>query len=148
MTRTEILEDISKYFKARELVCDHIYAKWGENSWRFLDTDFLHALLVIRKDILGAPMFCNTSSATQRGMRCNCCKLVRDKKNVYLSAHVLGKGGDFTVFGMTAEQARQKIKAYSHLLPFSIRIESKVSWLHFDVVTQSSNIKKIEEFNA
>lgn len=148
MTRTEILEGISKYFNARELVCDHIYAKWGENSWRFLDTDFLHTLLIIRKDILCAPMLCNTHGATQRGMRCNCCKLVKDKKNVYLSAHILGKAGDFTVSGMTAEQARQQIKKNAHLLPCNIRVEGEVSWLHIDVLPQEGITRKVYEFNG
>lgn len=146
MTRETIIYELEKYFDIKELVCDHIYAEWGQSSWRFLDTDYLHTLLVIRKDILVAPMYCNTISATQRGMRCNCCKLVKDKKSVYVSSHILGKAGDFTVSGMTAEQARQKIKANADLLPCNIRMERDVSWLHIDVIKQDGTTQKVYEF--
>ena len=35
-------------------------------AWQFLDTAFLETLYVIRKDILGVPMFCNVGDYTQR----------------------------------------------------------------------------------
>ena len=59
MDREQILKEIKPYFDIDELVCDHTYAKWGEKSWQFLDTDFLHCLLVIRRDILKVPMYAN-----------------------------------------------------------------------------------------
>ena len=52
MTREEILTAIRPYFDIDELVCNHTVAKWGDKSWQFLDTDFLHCLLVIRRDIV------------------------------------------------------------------------------------------------
>lgn len=147
MTRNEILSEVRRYFDAEELVCNHTYAKWKEASWQFLDTQFLHCLLVIRRDILKKPMWCNSSFAHQRGVRCNMCQLVKEKKNVYLSAHVLGKAGDFTITGMTAEDARKAIKANAHLLPCNIRMEAGVSWLHFDVLPQYGISSKVHEFN-
>lgn len=66
MTRNEILSALKPYFKISELVCPHTLTKWGERSWQFLDTAFLHNLLIIRRDILQAPMICNTSTQTQR----------------------------------------------------------------------------------
>ena len=146
MTRNDILTAISKYFSIEELVCKHTYEKWRNNAWQFLDTDYLHALLIIRRDILKSPMICNSVGASQRGMRCNRCDLVKNKQSVYLSAHILGKAGDFTIKGMTAEEARQKIKANAHLLPCNIRIESGVSWLHVDTLPQSGIVQKIFEF--
>ena len=148
MTRNDILAAISKYFSIEELVCKHTYEKWGNNAWQFLDTHYLHALLVIRRDILKAPMTCNNSTMKQRGLRCNCCELVKSKNNVYLSAHILGKAGDFTVKGMSAEEARCKIKANALMLPCNVRIESGVSWLHIDVLPQSSIMQKVYEFRA
>lgn len=65
-----------------------------------------------------------------------------------MSAHVLGKGGDFTVKGMTAEDARKKIRANAHLLPCDIRIERGVSWLHFDTRPQTGLSIRVYEFNA
>lgn len=148
MTRQQIIKDLKQYFKASELVCSHIYVRWGESSWQFLDTDYLHALLVIRKDILKSAMICNNTSMTQRGMRCNRCDMVKSKTTPYISAHILGKGGDFSVKGMTAEQARQKIKANAHLLPCPIRIENGVNWVHFDVRPQDNFVGKVYEFKA
>ena len=149
MTRQEILAAIRPYFDAEELVCDHTYAKWKEQSWQFLDTNYLWALLVIRRDILKKPMWCNGKGKTERGLRCNRCSIVRGKSGVYLSAHCLGKAGDFTVTGMTAEQARQKIKENAHLLPCPVRLERGVSWLHMDVRPDDTKPgQKVIEFNG
>lgn len=149
MTRQEILAAIRPYFDAEELVCDHTYAKWKEQSWQFLDTNYLWALLVIRRDILKKPMWCNGNAKKQRGLRCNRCQMVRDKSSVYLSAHTLGKAGDFTVTGMTAEQARQKIKENAHLLPCPVRLERGVSWLHMDIRPDDTKPgQKVIEFNG
>lgn len=151
MTREEIIKELSKYFNVVELVCDHTYKKWRERSWQFLSTDYLHALLVIRRDILKVPMTCNSGSAHQRGLRCNCCKMVVDKTMSgipYLSAHVLGKAGDFTPKGMTAEEARQKIISNAYLLPCNIRLEGGVSWLHVDTLPQEGVTEKVYIFKA
>ena len=148
MTREEILKEIRKYFDVDELVCDHTYNRWKEQAWEFLDTDFLHALLVIRRDIIRKPMWCNGAGKKQRGLRCNMCQLVKEKKSVYLSSHIFGKAGDFTITGMTAEQARQAIKANASLLPCNIRIGKAVSWLHFDVLPQYGITAKVYEFNG
>ena len=148
ITREQILDEIKKYFDISELVCDHTYAKWKEKAWQFLDTDFLHALLIIRRDIIKLPMFCNSNSAKQRGLRCNRCQMVREKKEVYLSSHLFGKAGDFTIPGMKADVARKKIKENAALLPCNIRIEAGVSWLHFDVLPQYGITEKVYAFNA
>lgn len=148
MTREEILAQIKRFFDVEELVCDHTFAKWGEKSWQFLDTDYLHCLLVIRRDILQKPMWCNGRFKHQRGLRCNRCDMVKSKSEVYLSSHILGKAGDFDINGMTAEQARQKIKEAASLLPRPIRMEAGVSWLHFDVLPQHGINQKVYEFKA
>lgn len=148
MTREEILKEIRKYFEIDELVCDHTYARWKEQAWEFLDTDYLHCLLVIRRDILKKPMWCNGAGKKQRGLRCNLCQMVKEKKVLYLSSHILGKAGDFTITGMSAEQARQAIKANANLLPCNIRIEKAVSWLHFDVLPQYGITARVYEFNG
>lgn len=148
MTRQEILDAIRPYFDVDELVCPHTFAKWGQASWQFLDTDYLHALLVIRRDILKKPMWCNGNGKTERGLRCNRCSIVRGKSGVYLSAHCLGKAGDFTITGLTAQQARDLIKRNASLLPCPVRMEKAVSWLHFDVLPQHGVTAKVYEFNG
>ena len=147
MNREDILREVGKFFSIEELVCSHTFAKWGIRSWQFLDTDFLRCLLVIRRDILQVPMTCNYKGATQRGLRCNRCELVREKKNVYLSSHILGKAGDFTCAGLTAEEARKRIRTMQNLLPCPIRLEDGVSWLHFDVLPQYGIDEKVYGFS-
>ena len=148
MTRDEIIRELHNYFQIRELVCPHTHSEWGERSWQFLDTAYLHNLLVIRRDILKTPMVCNHGNQLQRGLRCNRCDLVRQKDAVYLSSHMLGKAGDFTVKGMTAQEARQRIKDNAHLLPYPLRMEADVSWLHFDVLPQYGINAKVYEFKG
>ena len=147
MTRDEIIKALHKYFQVRELVCEHTFSKWGERSWQFLDTNFLRCLLIIRRDILQVPMTCNHTGANQRGLRCNRCDLVKDKTSVYLSSHILGKAGDFTIQGMTAQEARSRIRNMANLLPCNIRMEGGVSWLHFDVLPQFGVDAKVYEFS-
>lgn len=146
MSRTEILKQIQKYFTIEELVCPHTLAKWGNRAWQFLSTDYLHALLVIRIDILNTAMYCNVGSLTQRGLRCNMCNLVQNKRTIYLSSHILGIGGDFTVEGYTSEEARQTIIQHQKLLPCNIRMEADVSWLHIDTLPQEGITEKIHIF--
>ena len=146
MDRDKIILELHNFFQVSELVCDHTFSKWGERSWQFLDTDYLHALLIIRRDILQVPMTCNHDGAKQRGLRCNMCDLVKEKTRNYLSSHILGKAGDFTCKGLTAQQARERIKANAHLLPCNIRLENKVTWLHFDVLPQYGIADKVYFF--
>lgn len=148
MTRTEIIKELKVYFKIEDLVCPHCFKKFGEKSWQFLDTEYLHTILVVRRDIVQEPMFCNGDGFTQRGLRCNLCQLVRDKTNagtIYLSAHVNGAGGDFSSPKISAEAMRQKIKAKKDLLPYNIRIEKSVNWLHIDCYDTG---EKVSEFNG
>lgn len=144
--RDKIISDLRKYFKISELVCEHTFSKWGERAWQFLDTNYLACLLIIRRDILQLPMICNHKGANQRGLRCNRCEMVKAKTAAYLSSHVLGKGGDFTVQGLTAQEARERIKSMEHLLPCNIRLEAGVAWLHFDVLPQYGINHKVYEF--
>lgn len=146
MTRDQIITAIKPYFEVKELVCDHTFAKFGEQSWNFLDTAFLETLLIVRRDIIQKPMWCNGNGKQQRGLRCNRCQMVRAKSSVYLSAHCLGKAGDFTITGMTAEQARTLIKQKAYMLPYPIRLERNVSWLHLDVRPTLNDTRKVIEF--
>ncbi len=148
MTRDEIITQLRQYFQITELVCPHTYSEWDERSWQFLDTAFLHNLLVIRRDILKTPMTCNHGTQLQRGLRCNMCELVQQKDEVYLSSHLFGKAGDFTVKGMTAQEARSLIRNNAHLLPYPLRMEAGVSWLHFDVLPQYGITEKVYEFTS
>ena len=150
MTRSEIISSLKKDFKVKELVCPHVFKEHGERAWKFLATIYLHTLLVLRRDILKVPLVCNTKVLTQRGLRCNLCEIVKEKTEddiVYLSAHHLGIGGDLSSPEMTAEEMRQKIEENQDLLPYPIRIEKDVNWLHVDCYDDIDDNNKITYFN-
>ena len=143
----EVIEQLKQYFDITELVCPHVYNKFKESSWYFFDENLLRVLLWLRT-ALNAPITINNWSNggqySQRGIRCNRCDLVRKKKDVYMSAHVLGKGIDLNVKGQTAEQTRQWIKEHQDELPCNIRLEKDVTWVHLDVRNFGNN--KIQYF--
>ncbi len=148
MNRKEILSEIQEYFQISELVCPHVATRWGDRAWQFLETEYLHSLLIIRRDILKRSMSCNGGGFTQRGLRCNLCELVRGKESPYLSSHILGRAGDFTVSGMTAAEARERIKESEALLPCNIRLEGGVTWLHIDTLPQVGVSQRVYEFKV
>lgn len=141
MTRQEIITELKRYFRIGELVCDHVYDRFGEQAWMFLSTQLLHTLLVLRTEIVGLPMIVNNSTMKQRGLRCNLCQLVSSKKTPYLSAHVTGNGIDFTCKDKTAEEIRNIITDNKDKLPYNIRLEDGVSWVHIDCYDNGSDSK-------
>ena len=145
MKRKEIIQQLKKYFKLSELVCPHILKQFGDTAWMFLNTQILHILLVLRTEIINKPLIINTTDATQRGMRCNICPMVKEKTTVYESAHCNGIGFDITIVGMNAEEARNTIIENEDKLPYPIRLEKDVSWLHIDCYDMC-NDKKINMF--
>jgi hypothetical protein len=139
-----------KYFKAYELVDKQVYDKFGEDSiQRFFDPRLLKVILFIR-DSLGKPITINTwhegGRFSQRGLRTNMSPIVMIKHKLYLSGHVLGMAIDFDVKGMTAEEVRLWIIKHQKELPYPIRLESKVNWVHLGVDTFKNGIK-IDIFN-
>lgn len=151
MSRTEIIKELRRYFDVEELVCPDVLKKYGERAWQFFDTALLHTLLVVRRDILKVPLYANDGvSFTQRGLRCNLCELNKsktDSRNLYMSAHSLGKAVDMVSPKMTAQQMRDKIAENADLLPYNVRMERDVSWLHIDTY-DTGNGEKITYFNG
>ena len=144
----------SPYFSVKELVCKHVYERYGEKAAMFLDDKLIETLNVIREQILCSPMTVNNWHAggdfTQRGLRCNICELVKNKTDagrLYLSAHMLGKAVDCNADGMTAQEARRLIIEKQELLPYPIRLEDGVSWLHIDLYDNGKK-EKVYLFKA
>ena len=140
MKRSELIEQLKEFFTVEELVCPHTFAKFGERSWQFLNTELLETLLVVRREVLKVPMYVNNwdagGSFSQRGLRCNVCQLVKEKTlagKVYLSAHGNGAGVDFDAKGLSAAEARRRIAEAAGRLPHPVRLEDGVSWVHLDV---------------
>lgn len=155
MTRNELVSELKKFFKIEELVCKHVYDKYREEQiWSFFSMPALSTLLVLRRDILGKPFVVNNwkngGSYSQRGLRCNLCPIPKEKtrlEKVYMSAHCTGEAFDITVQGMTAEEARNIIDLSRDRLPYPIRLEQDVSWLHVDAYDDGKG-KTITYFKA
>lgn len=145
--RALVLNSIKHFFELDELACPHSIKKWGEKTWNFFQLPILINLLVIRRDIIQKPMYCNGGSHTQRGLRCNLCELVKTAKDVYLTQHLMGNAFDLTSPYYTAEQMRQMIKENAHKLPYPMRMEKDVNWLHIDCLPFPGS-EKIYEFKA
>lgn len=148
MKREDIIKALKEYFDIRELVCPHMYNTYGESRcWQFFTTPYLHTLLVIRRDILKVGMTSNNwhkgGSRSESGIRCNLCSIPKAKTLkglIYMSAHCLGEALDSILTKMTAEEARKKIVAEKDKLPYNIRLEDGVSWLHFDIYDTGNKV--------
>jgi len=141
-------------FRAHELVCSHVYKKYGEAALNFADPRLLIWLDWFRDDI-NLPVTVNNYMSegkySQRGYRCNLCSLVADKtkKNeMYLSAHTRFQAVDFNVKDMLEEEVRQYIDRNKHRMPVNIRVErGTVGWVHVDVACSDIG-PKLTYFNA
>jgi hypothetical protein len=139
-----------QFFGLEELVCKHVYDKFGDIAWMFLDERALVVLDWIRRS-LGKPIlinnWANDGMYDERGLRCNLCPIVRNKTNndkVYMSAHVLGRAYDFDVDEWSAGEVRVWIAANKNNIPYNIRLENNVDWVHLDTYDMG---KKVYIFN-
>ena len=143
-----------KNITVKELVCPHVYAKYGEGSIKFLRKEALETLDVIRNDIVCAPLLINTKTLTQRGLRCNICELCANKtkaNKMYLTAHSFGAGFDISSPKYSADELRDLIIKNQDKLPYKIRLESSIdapTWVHFDVLCEPDQKDKVYIFRA
>ena len=136
-----VYEEIKQYFDIEELVCPHILEVHGKTAWRLFDSRLLEVILWLRRKV-NKPIYVNwhDRGITQRGIRCNLCQIVKDKSAksiLYVSAHPLAAGVDLEIEGMLAEESRNWIEKNKYGLPYPIRLERNVSWVHLDVLVIS-----------
>ena len=141
-----------QYFDLEELACPHIYKKFGVICWQFFDEKLLITIDWLRKS-LNKPIFVNSwqigGSYSQRGFRCIQCPLVKSaytQGRVYVSPHMTGEAVDFDVRGMTATEVRLWLGKHEDKLPFPVRIEKSVNWVHLDTRDNFEG-RKITYFN-
>lgn len=142
-----------RHFILQELVCPHIYKKFGEQAWSFLDDRLLQTIDLIR-DKLEKPIWINNWDSggryDERGYRCIQCSIVQDaieKEVLYASAHTRAQAVDFNVEGLTVYQVRAWLIGNPSVLPYPIRLEKNApTWNHLDVCNTGKN--KVELFIA
>ena len=148
-----------RHFSLNELVCPDVFNKFGDTAWEFFSQDLLITLDLLRDQLgpiyvnnwdmdpevrkkLGLPLF------DERGFRCIQCDLVTTairQNRLYVSPHMTGQGVDFDVKGMSASQVRKWLSDNQAKLPFPIRLENNVTWVHLDI--RDANKGKVFEFN-
>ena len=135
-----------KYFELYELLPPEVYTydmmvseEARERAFaKFFDYKLLVTIDVVR-EIIGYPLICNTWF--QDGNRKNCgFRTQQCEVGAAQSQHKLGKAVDLICHKMSAEEMRQKIEANKDKLPYQIRIERAVNWLHLD--TKGSDSKR------
>jgi hypothetical protein len=141
---------IPTYFTLDELVCEHVYNVFGKTAWQFFDPRLIITIDRLREK-LNKPIYVNDwqihGSLSQRGFRCIQCDLVKEaiaKDQLYVSPHMTGQAVDFDVEGLLAEEVRIWIKKNQNLLPYPIRLEKDVNWVHLD--TRDADQGKVYEF--
>lgn len=127
-----------KYFELYEVLPPELYKyeyyiseEAREKGWELMDEKLLITMDIIRGEIVKAPLICNTwyqdGNRRNSGLRVQNCTVGATN-----SQHKLGKAADLLCPKYTAEEMRQMIRDNEHLLPYPIRIEDGVSWLHID----------------
>ena len=137
-----------KWFELYELLPPEVYTydmmvseEARERAFAtFFDVKLLETIDVIR-DIIGLPLICNTwfidGNRKNCGFRTQQCSV-----GAAQSQHKLGKAVDLVCAKMSAEEMRQKIEANKDKLPYPIRMEKDVNWLHLDVKERTAAWEK------
>lgn len=129
-----------RYFGIKELVSKIVYDKFGEGAWMFFDPDTLSDLDTIREANGGSIIinnWYNGGTLSQCGLRSNMDPLVKEKKTLYVSSHMMGKGFDLhdglgrnsRLFGIIENLIKQKkLKKFRRLE----NIKDTPTWVHVD----------------
>ena len=167
------------HFDLDEIVCPHIFYKYGEMAWQFFDEKQLINIDWVRNKL--GPMYANNwhnqfldseyikeikylvqanalikqdllppaslQLFDERGLRCNLCSLnilKTERGIIYVSPHFTGQGTDYDVKNMTADEVRKWLITNQDNIPYPIRLEKGVGWVHMD--SRNAGVK-VFEFN-
>lgn len=128
-----------KYFKLQELVSPLVFNRYGDFAWGFFSAEILRDLDLIRQRF-GSALTINTwlfgGGTTQCGFRSNMDKMVKDKKDLYCSAHLMGKAFDLhsydnvKLFNLIKDMIEKgELKAIKRL---ETRANTHDNWVHAD----------------
>lgn len=122
---------MQNFFSIKELVPPEIYEAEGNEAWSLIDPRLIETLNWIRANLNRVITVNNWAFNGQykyRGFRPKDCAIGAVK-----SAHKEGLAADFDVKGMTADQVRDWLSKNEHSLPYPIRCEEGVNWVHIDL---------------
>lgn len=140
---------IPKYFELYELLPPEMWLQEYYTSEaarerafaNFFDQKLLITIDIIRGDIVKAPLICNTwyqdGNRKYSGLRPADCAIGAPKSQHKLGVNKLCKAADLLCNKYSAEEMRQMVVAKQNLLPYPIRMEKDVPWLHVDTKERS-----------
>ena len=139
-----------KYFKIQELVCPHVYKKYGDKAWEFFSEELLKDLDTVR-EVLGVPIIINNwhieGQYKESGNRCQFCSIVAKKianKELNMSMHNLYQAFDLKPKGLEIKKAVEMILDNVHRFKVIKRIENPdytSTWLHIDTKGHHKGIR-------
>lgn len=134
-----------KWFELHELLPPEVCR--GEEGWKLIDDKLKETIDCLREEIIQAPLICNTwhmgGSRKWSGYRTKDCPVGAAR-----SQHKSGRAVDLLCYKYTAEQMRQMILDKQDMLPYPIRMEDGVNWLHVDVKPRDYKGDKVYLFSA
>jgi len=147
METLNIEQKFRKYFEPHELVSALHYKEFKDKLEVYdLFSDKLKAVIVYLRESIGLSFTVNTwhkqGQFQYRGYRDKTCSI-----GAHHSLHKTGEALDFDIRGFEAEQGRKLIVEKIGNLPYPIRIENSVNWIHLDVA-KFEGTHKIKFFNA
>lgn len=122
----------SKYFKIHELVPEHIYKKYGEKAWKFIDPRLIKMIDLLKEKFNKGTMTINNyywgGNRNWSGLRTPKSKWYNET-----SQHSFGRAVDIIFSDYNVNEVRQYIIDNINLYKDIKGIELDVSWLHIDV---------------
>jgi len=133
----------SKYFKIYELVPEHIYKKFGEKAWMFIDPRLIEMIDLLKEDFPKGTITINNyfwkGKRNWSGLRVAGCPYYSET-----SQHSFGRAVDCIFSTYDVEDVRKHIMDNLDRYKYIKGIELDVSWLHIDV----RNTDKLITFKA
>ena len=121
----------SKHFKIHELVPEHIFKKYGEKAWKFINKDLIITIDLLKEHFnLGTMTINNYYWGGKRhwsGLR-----TPQSPDYSETSQHSLGNATDSIFSHYTAAEVRNYIINNPHEFEYIKGLELGVSWLHVD----------------
>jgi len=123
---------VSKYFEIYELVPEHIYNKFGDKAWWFIDPKLIKTLDKLKEIFNKGTIVINdyhwNGKRNWSGLRVAGCPYYSET-----SQHSFGRATDCIFSAYSAEEVRDFIIFNPNKFPEVKGIELDVSWLHIDV---------------
>jgi len=130
----------SKHFKIHELVPQHIYEKYGEKAWRFIDLGLILSLDTLKERFPKGKITINNyywgGNFKWSGLR------TPDSPHYFeTSMHSFGKAVDPKFSAYDSDIIRKDIIDNPNIYPYIKGLELDVNWVHIDTRNEDNLIK-------